>query len=109
MVPLGPHRIKPGGLAVSRAFGAGHAKLPELGGIEGGLSNKPHLRHATLTADDLCILICSDGVWDNCSAAHLQASLRTHIYDAVDFKLCARYAASDTVRPRHAHRACGLP
>jgi len=64
-VPVGPVRVQPGGLAVSRAFGAGHAKLEELNGKPGCVTCEPAVRREELDAHTLCLIIASDGVWDN--------------------------------------------
>ena len=96
---LGPVRVQPGGLAVSRAFGAGHAKLAEHGGKPGVVIHEPSVQRATLSADDdLCLVLASDGVWDNVKRlADLSPDLRTQILQAEQYRAVARHAAEAVV------------
>ena len=96
---LGPVRVQPGGLAVSRAFGAGHAKLAEHGGKPGVVIHEPSVQRATLSADDdLCLVLASDGVWDNVRRlADLSPDLRTQILQAEQYRAVARHAAEAVV------------
>ena len=96
---LGPVRVQPGGLAVSRAFGAGHAKLAEHGGKPGVVIHEPSVQRATLSGDDdLCLVLASDGVWDNVKRlADLSPDLRTQILQAEQYRAVARHAAEAVV------------
>lgn len=64
---VGPHRVEPGGLAVSRAIGdvlhkSGRSKRP------GAIIATPETSSHELDASaDVCIVIASDGLWDHIS------------------------------------------
>lgn len=62
---LGPPRIMPGGIAVARSIGTGKAKLAEMGANPGAVICTPEITKYTLTDQDLCLILASDGVWDN--------------------------------------------
>ena len=62
---LGKPRIMPGGLLVTRAFGDLHAKIPEVGGLVGGVIHTPDpIREIELSEDWIYMVIASDGIWD---------------------------------------------
>ncbi len=62
---LGPHRVLPGRLSVSRTFGDIEAKLQKYGGKEGVIIAQPEISQFTVRPDfhDFIILGC-DGVFD---------------------------------------------
>lgn len=62
---LGPHRIYPGKLSVSRSFGDPHIKLPKFGGIFNLLIAEPEIREVAITDDADFILMGCDGIFDH--------------------------------------------
>jgi serine/threonine protein phosphatase PrpC len=61
----GKARVYPGGLNITRSFGDFYAKLPELGGLEGGIVHQfttIHTYKIDATWGDL--VLASDGVWN---------------------------------------------
>eukprot|EP00511_Aplanochytrium_stocchinoi_P000392 CAMPEP_0204822674 /NCGR_PEP_ID=MMETSP1346-20131115/856_1 /ASSEMBLY_ACC=CAM_ASM_000771 /TAXON_ID=215587 /ORGANISM="Aplanochytrium stocchinoi, Strain GSBS06" /LENGTH=307 /DNA_ID=CAMNT_0051949011 /DNA_START=278 /DNA_END=1201 /DNA_ORIENTATION=- len=61
----GPHRIYPGGLAVSRSFGDPTAKLAEFGGKVGTLIAEPEVSRHVINDESHFLFLCTDGVTDN--------------------------------------------
>lgn len=62
---LGPYRVAPGRLSVSRTFGDIEAKHPELGGMKGVVVCDPEINYLKNGANDLdFIVIGSDGIFD---------------------------------------------
>ena len=61
---LGPCRVMPGRLSVSRALGDAQAKLPRLGGNPNVIIAEPEIREFTLMKEYDFILLGSDGVFD---------------------------------------------
>ena len=64
-VVLGPHRVAPGRLSVSRTLGDIEAKFSKYGGKEGVVIATPEIAHFTVRDDfhDFIVLGC-DGVFD---------------------------------------------
>lgn len=63
-VLVGPHRVQPGRLSVSRTFGDVEAKLSQFGGIEDIIICDPDIKEFEITeACDFIILGC-DGIFD---------------------------------------------
>ena len=61
---MGPHRVFPGRLSVSRTFGDVEAKLPQFGGNENVVIAIPDIDEFTIdSSSDFFILAC-DGVFD---------------------------------------------
>ena len=62
---LGPHRVIPGRLSVSRTFGDIEAKHPKYGGKEGVVIAQPEISQFTVRKDfhDFIVLGC-DGIFD---------------------------------------------
>lgn len=62
---LGPHRVLPGRLSVSRTFGDIEAKLSKYGGKEGVIIAQPEVSQFTIREDfhDFIVLGC-DGIFD---------------------------------------------
>ena len=56
---VGPLRVYPGGLAITRAFGNPHAKLLQFGGKPGTIISVPDIATFTLTDQDDFIAIGS--------------------------------------------------
>ncbi len=63
-VAAGPHRILPGGLAVSRAFGDIEAKIPRFGGNHNVLIAKPEITTLKINRSVDFIVMGSDGIFD---------------------------------------------
>jgi protein phosphatase 2C family protein 2/3 len=61
---LGPLRIFPGRLSVSRSFGDNAAKDPEKGGNPNVLIAEPQIRVTRFERDMEYIIIASDGIFD---------------------------------------------
>lgn len=62
---LGPHRIYPGKLSVSRSFGDVHIKHPKYGGIFNLLIAEPEIREIAISNDADFILMGCDGIFDH--------------------------------------------
>ena len=56
---MGPYRVLPGRLAVSRTLGDAEAKLPKYGGIYGVISAQPDIFQITVTDQEFLILACN--------------------------------------------------
>lgn len=70
-VILGPHRVFPGRLSVSRSFGDIEAKLPKYGGNERVIIADPEIREFKITKNmDYCLLAC-DGIFDKCNSTEV--------------------------------------
>ena len=61
---IGPLRISPGRLAVSRAFGDPHAKVSTKGGNPNVLIAVPEIEEIDITDDHDFILMATDGIFD---------------------------------------------
>jgi protein phosphatase 2C family protein 2/3 len=62
---LGPYRVAPGRLSVSRTFGDIEAKHPELGGMKGVVVCDPDVNYIANGANEFdFIVIGSDGIFD---------------------------------------------
>ena len=62
---LGPYRVAPGRLSVSRTFGDLEAKHPELGGIPGVVICEPELTVLKNGANEIDFIVFgSDGIFD---------------------------------------------
>ena len=64
---LGPIRVSPGRLSVSRTFGDPEAKIPVLGGIPGVVCALPEIRAFKILPDYDFIILASDGIYDKLS------------------------------------------
>ena len=62
---LGPPRVSPGGLAVSRTFGDVQSKVAKYGGKKGVITAKPEISQFTIQPDyhDFIVMGC-DGIFD---------------------------------------------
>jgi protein phosphatase 2C family protein 2/3 len=63
-VILGPHRVYPGRLSVSRSFGDIEAKLPKYGGNMRVINAEPEIRKFKITPDHDFVLLACDGIFD---------------------------------------------
>jgi protein phosphatase 2C family protein 2/3 len=62
---LGPYRVAPGRLSVSKTFGDIEAKNPELGGMKGVVVCDPDIHYIQNGANEFdFIVIGSDGIFD---------------------------------------------
>lgn len=62
---LGPYRVAPGRLSVSRTFGDLEAKYPDLGGMIGVVICDPEIKVLKGEASDLDFIVFgSDGIFD---------------------------------------------
>ncbi len=62
---LGPFRVAPGRLSVSRTFGDIEAKYQDLGGMEGVVVCDPDIRYVKNGANELDFVVFgSDGIFD---------------------------------------------
>eukprot|EP00826_Nyctotherus_ovalis_P012442 TRINITY_DN1328_c0_g1_i16.p3 TRINITY_DN1328_c0_g1~~TRINITY_DN1328_c0_g1_i16.p3 ORF type:complete len:196 (-),score=43.03 TRINITY_DN1328_c0_g1_i16:117-704(-) len=61
---VGPVRVFPSGLAVSRTFGDAYAKLESLGAKQGVISSEPDVTCFDLAEDLDFLVIGSDGIFD---------------------------------------------
>lgn len=75
---LGPHRVMPGRLSVTRTFGDIEAKIPELKGNPKAIIPEPEIRSVKITSDqDFVILACNlniyvgDGIFDKMNNADI--------------------------------------
>ncbi len=68
---LGPVRILPGRLSVSRAFGDIEAKVPSLGGNPKVLITTPEIKFFKICDRTDFLLIGSDGIYEKCSNEYL--------------------------------------
>jgi len=74
------------------------AQLEKFKGKAGCVICDPSMRSFTLDASVLCLVIASDGVWDNCKKLPmLSPTLKTSIKDAAVAKKAARVAAQSVV------------
>jgi len=60
---LGPHRVFPGRLSVSRTFGDVEAKLQKFGGMEGVIIAKPEINQFKITNEMDFIILGCDGIF----------------------------------------------
>lgn len=63
-VLIGPYRVQPGRLSVSRTFGDVEAKSPRLGGIEGIIVWEPEIKEFNIDDSWDCIVLGCDGIFD---------------------------------------------
>ncbi len=65
---LGPHRVFPGRLSVSRSFGDIEAKLPRFGGNPRVITADPEIRQFRITNDHDFVLLACDGIFDKATS-----------------------------------------
>ena len=65
---LGPHRILPGRLSVSRSFGDIPAKLRDKGGNPNVLIAEPEIKAFRIKKDHDFIVLACDGIFDKLSS-----------------------------------------
>lgn len=64
---IGPHRVFPGRLSVSRTFGDVEAKVAKLGGNPHVVVAKPDIKEFRITEDMDYLMIGCDGIFDKLS------------------------------------------
>lgn len=71
-IVLGPHRVLPGRLSVSRTFGDIEGKWSKYGGKEGVIVAQPEISQFTIKPDfhDFIVLGC-DGIFDRLTNQHV--------------------------------------
>ena len=67
-VILGPHRVFPGRLSVSRSFGDIEAKLPRYGGNMDVIVAEPEIRQFKITGEMDYVILACDGIFDKASS-----------------------------------------
>lgn len=70
---IGPYRVMPGRLSVSRTFGDIEAKRPEFGGMAGVVVCDPDIFHLGVQEMEACdfIVLGSDGIFDKLSSEQI--------------------------------------
>jgi len=92
---IGPKRVLPGRLSVSRTFGDPEAKIPVLGGKPGVISAVPEIRSFKISANHDYIILASDGIYDKMSNK--------------DIIRCVSMTASECQdQNKSVHEICGL-
>ena len=72
IILLGPYRVVPGNLSVSRTIGDPAAKLPEYGGNEKVIISEPDVYSFDLNKDDIDFLILGcDGIYDQLTSKEI--------------------------------------
>lgn len=66
-VVVGPRRVFPGHLSVSRTFGDPQAKLPLFGGKPGVVSAAPEIKMFKIAPNYDCVVLATDGVYEKMS------------------------------------------
>lgn len=61
---MGPHRVFPGRLSVSRTFGDIEAKVPKYGGNPMGVISTPDIKCFKIRNNYDYIVLCCDGVFE---------------------------------------------
>ena len=72
---LGPHRVYPGRLSVSRSFGDIEAKLPRYGGNMGVIVADPEIRKFRITKEMDYVILACDGIFDKCTSLEVNAQV----------------------------------
>ena len=95
---VGPKRVFPGHLSVSRTFGDPQAKLPMFGGKPGVVSAIPEIEEFRVGVNYDCIVMASDGIYEMISNADIMKCVimtlnETELDKRNDVhKVCARAA-----------------
>ena len=72
IILIGPYRVAPGNLSVSRAIGDPAAKLPDYGGNEKVIISEPDIYCFDLTKEDIDFLILGcDGIYDQLTSQEI--------------------------------------
>ena len=66
-ISIGPKRVVPGYLSVSRTFGDPQGKITSLGGKPGVISAVPDIKSFKITSNHDYIVLASDGIYDKMS------------------------------------------
>lgn len=72
---LGPHRVLPGRLSVSRTFGDIEAKLPKFGGNPNVVIATPVIKTFRVVPDHDFIVLATDGIYDKMSSRDVVKSV----------------------------------
>jgi protein phosphatase PTC2/3 len=68
---LGPYRVLPGRLSVTRTFGDAEAKLVKYGGNPNVVIARPEIKYFEVGPEVDFILLCSDGVFDKATSQEI--------------------------------------
>eukprot|EP00357_Protocruzia_adherens_P027163 CAMPEP_0114995738 /NCGR_PEP_ID=MMETSP0216-20121206/13908_1 /TAXON_ID=223996 /ORGANISM="Protocruzia adherens, Strain Boccale" /LENGTH=676 /DNA_ID=CAMNT_0002359837 /DNA_START=319 /DNA_END=2349 /DNA_ORIENTATION=+ len=79
---LGPHRVLPGRLSVSRTFGDAEAKLPKYGGNPNVIVAEPEIKAFKISKEHDYIIMASDGIFDKMSNKEVIQGVWTAVSDA---------------------------
>lgn len=90
---LGPHRVLPGRLSVSRTFGDIEAKNPKYGGNPNVVIAKPDIKSFTIEAHHDFVCIACDGVFEKLENEELVKVVWENLYIGM---------------PANVHEACGI-
>ncbi len=93
-VLVGPYRVFPGRLSVSRTFGDVEAKIPKYGGIPGVIVATPEIRSFKITNDTDFLVLGCDGIFDQIS--------NKEILD------CVWMTMSESTRTKNINTQCAL-
>lgn len=100
--PIGPPRVHPGGLSVSRSFGDISAKLPSLGGRPNVVIATPEIKEIDLKKEMDFVFIGSDGVFDKLSNEEIAKC----VWDSAKRTLLCS-AGRSTLAGCSIHEVCG--
>ena len=90
---IGPKRVLPGRLSVSRTFGDPEAKIPTLGGKIGVITAVPEIRSFKISPNFDYIILGSDGIFDKLSNK--------------DIVQCVVNTLNDSILSKNVHEVCG--
>jgi serine/threonine protein phosphatase PrpC len=91
---IGPHRVFPGRLSVSRTFGDVEAKFPKFGGKYNVIVAEPEISSFELSKEIDFIVLGCDGIYDQLNNE--------------DITKCVFLTLSETFRKETIHQQCGL-
>ena len=79
---MGPHRVLPGRLSVSRTFGDIEAKISQLGGNPNCIIASPEIKSFKIGTDHDFIVLASDGIYDKLSNKEIVQCVWNSVKDA---------------------------
>jgi protein phosphatase 2C family protein 2/3 len=90
---IGPLRVVPGKLSVSRAFGDIEAKHPDLGGNPNVIIALPEIKYFDISPNNDFIVIGCDGLFEKMKNKEIIDYIWKH---------------TETIKPKDIHHACGI-
>jgi protein phosphatase 2C family protein 2/3 len=90
---VGPHRVLPGRLSVSRTFGDIEAKVPKLGGNPNVVVAIPEIKTFKIAPEHDFIVLASDGVFDKLNSREVIKSV---------------WDSTEQERAQQVHQQCGV-